>query len=101
MKMDTIKNYDSKNITKTQNSVLHQESGLWVGNYGSFSGGNVSDAMCQEGSLGERVSQVREENGIKEGTERYRGQSSSVWPKYTTGDGSRDWWANLGFWVLS
>ena len=72
MKMDTIKNYDSKNIiTKTQKNVLHQESGLGVGNYGRFSGGNISDAMCPEGSLGERVFQVREDNGIKEGTERF------------------------------
>ena len=71
-KMDTIKNYGSKNIiTKTQKSVLHPESGLEVGNYRRFSGGNVSDAMCQEGSLGERVFQVREENVNKEGTERY------------------------------
>lgn len=69
---DTMKNYDSRNIvTKTQKSVLHPESGLEVGNYGRFSGGNVFDAICQEGSLGEKVFQVREKNVNKEGTEKY------------------------------
>ena len=52
MKMDDIgKSYDRKKIiTQTQKSAPHPESRVKVGNYGRFSGGNVSDATCKKGA---------------------------------------------------